>query len=416
MRKATAPLTLILVLLAAAFVSVAKPASAAEAVTENSWTTKAPMQVARGGLGVASANGKIYAIGGSNESGYKIGPIFKEVVGTNEEYDPISNTWAFKASMPTPRFGFATAAYQNKIYCIGGMTTEGFTGVNEVYDSLADSWETKAPMLTARSGLQANVVGGKIYLIGGYPASNRSLNEIYDPTTDSWITKTAMPIGEGSFASGGSYSSAAIDNKIYIIGEISSDGKRNLNQIYDTLTDSWSYGKSPPALVYGVYFGLSTAVATTGEKAPKRIYLFSAEPSSNQVYDPETDSWITGKEMPTRREHLGVAVVNDVLYAIGGRSYSFPYPSGDYNESTIVCAANEQYTPIGYGTPDPSYSSSTSATSPIQPSSPTTITANNESEPFPLLPVAVASVATVAVAAAGLLVYFKKRKREGEHA
>jgi hypothetical protein len=33
-------------------------------------------------------------------------------------------------------------------------------------------------------------------------------------------------------------------------------------------------------------------------------------------------------------------------------------------------------------------------------------------EPFPTVPVAVASVAAVAVASVGLLVYFKKRKKE----
>jgi hypothetical protein len=75
--------------------------------------------------------------------------------------------------------------------------------------------------------------------------------------------------------------------------------------------------------------------------APKRIYVIGGYNdirgqgfTLNQVYDPETDTWTMGAQMPTSRYGLGVAVVNDILYAIGG---------GD--------AENERYTPIGYHGP-----------------------------------------------------------------
>jgi len=114
--------------------------------TEDSWTTKAPMQQARGRLGVAVVNGKIYAIGGDIGSayGYPADFIYSgtgHVVGTNEEYDPATDTWTFKAPMSTPRQYFGVAVYQNKIYCIGGYTNEtnSVTGVNDVYDPATDT-------------------------------------------------------------------------------------------------------------------------------------------------------------------------------------------------------------------------------------------------------------------------------------
>ena len=45
--------------------------------------------------------------------------------------------------------------------------------------------------------------------------------------------------------------------------------------------------------------------------------------------------------MPTPRAYLGVAVVNDVLYAIGGF------------DGTNWLNVNEQYKPVGYGTVAP---------------------------------------------------------------
>ena len=74
---------------------------------------------------------------------------------------------------------------------MGGViayNSSGFvtTTANEVYDPATNTWTTKTSLPTARSGLSANVVGDKIYLTGGEP--DRTLNQVYDPTTDIWYT------------------------------------------------------------------------------------------------------------------------------------------------------------------------------------------------------------------------------------
>jgi hypothetical protein len=175
------------------------------------------------------------------------------------------------------------------------------------------------------------------------------------------------------------YASAVVDNKIYVMGGIPVNGQWmaiNATQIYDPATDKWTMGAPLPTPV-----SYAAAGATTGVMAPKRIYLMGGCINSgsgygtdiNQVYDPETDSWtaglrtslwkgyfdvevyepetgwIAGAPIPYRRFSFAVAVVNDSLYAMGGKSGP-SLVDGEFVQPFL--AYNEQYTPIGYGTPD----------------------------------------------------------------
>jgi N-acetylneuraminic acid mutarotase len=217
----SAALLLVLVFLTASSLIVAKPAFSSADVAEDTWATKAPMSQARAGLGVAVVNGKIYAIGGTTASGtYRPDRFAGGFVGTNEEYDPATDTWTYRAPMPTPRDYFAIAAYQNKIYCIGGAV--GYTvdqwgfwsyvtsGVTEVYDTVTDTWETKTPMPDVGMQIQAHVVDGRIYVMDW--SSGRVY--VYDPQNDSWTSKTRMPQSLFDYAS--SKVSAVVDNKIIV--------------------------------------------------------------------------------------------------------------------------------------------------------------------------------------------------------
>ncbi|MGB9914242.1 MAG: Kelch repeat-containing protein [Candidatus Bathyarchaeales archaeon] len=293
----------------------------AEAATEDYWIAKAPVPSAV--WGVVTLNGKIHAFGRN----------------VTYEYDPLADIWTAKNPLSSDIYGSALAVYQNKIY----IYAEG-NGTTYAYDPAIGMWETKAPMPTPRGQLNANVVDGKIYLIGGRTGDNTllALNEVYDVATDSWTTKAPIPNPVALYAS------AVVDNKIYIIGgQNEFTSAANFVQIYDPATDTWSFGTTMPTGVW-----LAAAGATSGVWAPKRIYVIGGLPaksldgtSLNQVYAPENDSWTVGASMPTARFQLHVAVVNDLMYAIGGLSY--------FNLQGIWCPETEQYTPIGYGTVPP---------------------------------------------------------------
>jgi energy-converting hydrogenase Eha subunit A len=327
MKKTASTIVLIFILLSMSTFLVS-PTNAAE----ESWVTLEPMPTARSGLGVAVVDGKIYAIGGSNGTW----------VGTNEMFDPVTDTWTTKASMPTPRGAFGIAVYQDKIYVIGGTTSLNITGVNEVYDTSTDTWETRTSMPTSRTQLVANEVDGKIYVMAGYTFPHPSFptlcnkTEVYNPVTDSWTTKASMPNYQDIAMADDV--SAVVDNKIYVFGCSQRESNTLFTQIYDPETDTWSSGAIIPTEIYH-----ASGAATTGEFAPKRIHVMGG--TEHQIYDPETDSWSNGTSMPTPRRSLGLAVINDTLFAIGG---SFGDPLGSPPSSSEPINTNEQYTPLGY--------------------------------------------------------------------
>ena len=346
-------LLLILFFLAASCLVVYPALSSAE-IAENSWAPKASLSKARHSLGAAVVNGKIYAIGGIMLTYQDSLRTESKEVGIKEEYDPATNTWTLKKPMPEPLSDFATAVYEGKIYCIGGGVNRFFNfstgrwdtkltqGINAVYDPASDTWEMKTPMPTPQASAQAHVVNGQIYCLGGFP--NSTLNEVYNPTTDTWTMKASSinPIGP----------STVVNDKIYCIG---SDYKW---RIYDPVTDSWSVGSGGlPDFLTGAY-----VVATTGIMAPKRIYVFynpSDAPSGwvyeNQIYDPEADCWMSGARVPTQRDDFAVAVVDDLIYVIGGFTISSIVPIPPNNPSSVTTGFGtvEQYTPFGYGTVPP---------------------------------------------------------------
>jgi hypothetical protein len=298
-------------------------------------------------------------------------------------------------------------------------------------------------MPTNRS-IRANVVYGKIHLIG--PDSH----DVYDIATDSWTTGKVMPFSYSAWT----VTSTVFHDKIYLLGG-------NQTQIYDAKSDIWSLGAATPIRV-----STPGVCATTGVMAPKRIYVFGGTvgflnyTDVTQIYDPTNDTWTLGAPMLTARAGLTTAVVNDVIYAIGGGRYWGQIES-----------VNEQYTPFGYGTPDPSYDGAPPAVTLISPENKTyhetsvpvefsvsepvswmryeldnehfaeisgnttiaglsfgahnlTVYATDASgntgasetihfkveQPFPTTLVATVSAASVAVIGVGLLVYFKKRK------
>jgi N-acetylneuraminic acid mutarotase len=235
----------------------------------NAWAKKKPMVRPVHHQAMAEYGGKIYVFGGfvypASGNGW-------EPVDNAWEYDPVADTW--KALPPLPAKRGSAIAFQvgGKFYVIGGAATHpgskdvAITGngpgrsvdTNEVFDPATNKWETRQSMPTARNHAFGGVVNGKIYVIGGRTghgfitaATNTDLVEEYDPAADTWgALKARMPTAR----SGGGW--ATYGGKIYVAGgEVATAelvAAFRAVEVYDVVSNSWSALPSMPIPRHGV--------------------------------------------------------------------------------------------------------------------------------------------------------------------
>ena len=328
---------------------------------EDVWVRFASLQKARCELGAAVVDGKIYAMGGTVITYPGPWRIEREVVATNELYDPVTNSWSYQTPMPAPSNNFAVAVFEDKIYCIGGGGSSAF---NWVYNPALDTWESRAVMPISQEGAQANVVGGKIYVLGG--SLDGSLNWVYDPLADSWSQGASMPEGFRG-------SSTVYGDKIYVVGAYANpsywDGGADFNetsevttlvQVYDPIKDAWDVtATGGPYCIERLFI-----ISTSGVYAPPKIYCLAYSQrnigfigvwgwsvyAEHMVFDLETKSWEHVAWLPVMRAEFALVVMDDLVYVIGGYLPDVPYfADPPFYPIHVVSGMVERYTPLGFG-------------------------------------------------------------------
>jgi N-acetylneuraminic acid mutarotase len=203
----------------------------------DSWKALAPVPTKRGSPNAAAVNGKIYVIGGaSTHPGSPETAVHParphRSVDTNEVYDPATNTWQTRSTMPTARNHAAVGVVNNKIYVIGGRVGAAFminpassTDIVEEYDPATDQWgPLKRSMPTPRSAMSWGTYKGKIYVAGGEMRSTSLWGafrgvEAYDPANNSWSILPPIPIPRHGHAGD------VIGNRLHIVsGDVQSLG------------------------------------------------------------------------------------------------------------------------------------------------------------------------------------------------
>ncbi|XP_067000463.1 kelch-like protein 5 isoform X2 [Anabrus simplex] len=224
----------------------------------NTWSHVANMSGRRLQFGVAVVDGKLYVVGGRD--GLK-------TLNTVECYDIRAKTWTLLPAMSTHRHGLGVGVLEGPLYAVGGHDGWSYLNTVERWDPQARQWSYVAPMASQRSTVGVAVLNGKLYAVGGRDGGSclRSV-ECYDPHTNKWMPCAPMAKRRGGVGVG------VVNGYLYALG---------------------------------------------GHDAP------ASNPSAARFdcverYDPKTDTWTIVASMSTGRDAIGVCLLGDRLFAVGG--------------------------------------------------------------------------------------------------
>ncbi|KAJ4431679.1 hypothetical protein ANN_20280 [Periplaneta americana] len=177
------------------------------------WCRASPMGIGRILPGVATLNGRIFVVGGEQES---------QILANGECYDPREDSWSKVASMVVPRCEFGLCALYGNLYAVGGWVGEDIGGSIEKYDPALDEWRLEGDLPEPRFSMgvvsyEVFVVRfhtGLIYIVGGCIHSRRHLQDLlsFNPVTGEWTSLPPMLVPRSQMGV------AVLDGYLYVVG------------------------------------------------------------------------------------------------------------------------------------------------------------------------------------------------------
>ncbi len=226
-----------------------------------------------------------------------------------------NGSWSTKAPMNAARWAEGIGEYNGSIIIAGGYNPSlgGHITNVEIYDISANTWTVKANRPSVQTAPASGVINGILYTAGGSDISLNTPNlTSYSFSTGSWTAKKSHAFSHGNTPAGG-----IMNGHLFIAGGRTLDGSSFTSSLeeYDPGTDTW-ITRMP----------MNTPRSGTGSAVINGLlYVVGGRNSSGtlatlEVYDPVMNAWQTKTPMPTPRFDLSAASINGILYAIGGNN------------------------------------------------------------------------------------------------
>lgn len=170
-------------------------------------------------------------------------------------------------------------------------------------------WENQPALPEPRSRAASASLDGQLYVIAGSTASGPGTAVLrFDPESGEWtaLAEKPTPVSE--------VQAAVLGGRIYVPGGRLASGEVSQGlEIYDPLTDTWISGPDMPA-------GASAYALAPYEG---KLYLFGGWDGTRYtdrtyLYNPDTQRWTEQTPLPVALGHAGAAVAGGRVYVIGG--------------------------------------------------------------------------------------------------
>jgi N-acetylneuraminic acid mutarotase len=140
------------------------------------------------------------------------------------KYHPGANTVTVRQAAPHVHQNAAAGAINGKFYVAGGYDDKGNASRTlDVYNPSTNSWVTKASLPATLTGLKGAVLQGKLYVVA------TQATYAYNPGTNSWAAKAPPPPNTAAQSGAAAAVTATLDGKERMIvagGDRTSDGLR----------------------------------------------------------------------------------------------------------------------------------------------------------------------------------------------
>jgi len=288
------------------FVSVCLSVSCGTwALAQQHWEEVAHLDAPRAGLSVVALDGRVYAAGGAGLTAPRM---------EFESYDPEIDHWFSETSLPSGLERFGMAALNDRIYAAGGYVMGDFgvapSALMWSWSPEGGVWQSEVAMPGPKADLTLASLNGQLFAMGG----SRDDNNIYvfDPEETAWSTIEAP---EGVSRRGAA--SVVVENRIYILGGLSSEGSSSRVDIFEPETGNWSRGPDLPE----ARVGLSAAFYQG------HIHIFGGRGDDQRTtlsthfsLLPGDDSWDSEASLLSPRTAAGAATLESGIYVVGGGS------------------------------------------------------------------------------------------------
>lgn len=251
-----------------------------------------------------------------------------------------SGSWTRLADAPVPRFETASAEVEGKLYLFGGFGGGG--GVRcDVLDPSDGSWTALADLPSAVTHLNAAVDGRTVWFAGGFAGPRPSLAVAdvwrYDVDRDTFSAGPPLPAAR---AGGGL---ARVGRKLHYFG-----GLRDRNHDAD---DHWTldldeglvWKPSPPMPEARNQFGVAVLdgliYAIGGQFGHDEVIGDPLDQGLVHIYDPEAGAWRRGPDLPGPRSHIepSTFVHDGRIVIVGGRG-----PKDGYHKDILALAPGDR--------------------------------------------------------------------------
>lgn len=232
--------------------------------------------------------------------------------------------WDRHADSPIARFEAGTLPIDGKLYCFGGFYNQAIQASARVdaYDPLTDTWAQKASLPSPTTHVGFVREGRNVWILGGFVGDNPGLATtevwVYDIDQDSFSAGPALP---RPIAGGGA---TLFGRTIHYYGGCEIDRDTVTGDHWALDLDDLASGWQPRASMPEPRCHLSGATLGGELWAVGGQYRHDTNPQDTRwvhVYDPVQDTWRLGPLLPEPRSHFepGTFVSNGNLYISAGK-------------------------------------------------------------------------------------------------